>query len=274
MEHMNLSENLEAAQRMVEAVKPVESPLLTNLHKDTLKRYFNTSDAGFEKNLTSVGQSMKTAVISTSQSSKFLANSVKYISSNSDQLMGFIEKGVQETEQIKLFNEQEASYSKKKSRQEAAAIKRGQYKNYTVDSDCLQSAIDKYKEQQEKDLTSGKIYNYDRELTGNELFLPAEKISAETYSKNLTKLLLARDTIKYNITKYYQPANPEDLSLGDKAYIDFFTKASPIVEDAINTLFLCSGKTESGEPVSAKMRAEAEKHLPLALEKYQFHFAN
>lgn len=63
-------------------------------------------------------------------------------------------------------------------------------------------------------------------------------------------------------------------TIKDKAYYRYNTEFVEYANDAIKTWQAAGGYGENGKRISAMARKRAQKHLPLAIEKYKYHMAN
>ncbi len=150
-----------------------------------------------------------------------------------------------------------ASYQKKKSDQEKAAIARGEYSDYKTDkAEAATLALQKY----EEDKTA-------KSLDGKEFLERPEGDSMEQISERVANVIRAADWLK-NKVKDMKSKNPKGI---DAVQLKVEEDRLEVVNDAIKTFYAANGVSMTGKKVSAKDIEKAKLHLPLALEKYNFY---
>ena len=186
--------------------------------------------------------------------------------------------GVQSAETIRGFllpdqellrkdAEKEESYTHKKSKQEKAAIRRGEYADYRLgEKNAVLGALDKYREYQEHPEQALNV----SAPVGNE-FMQKPDETEEEVSRRMCNIMLSRDKLRRDIADYENKTTP---SVVEYIQIKHVRELLDCTEDAIRTWQRANGVDEDGGELPEKEIRRAKHHLPLALEKFRFESAN
>ncbi len=228
------------------------------------RQYYEAMTEAIKKKLPSVRH------MHTNMSADTLTNSATFIGT----LLGDVEK--------------QASYSKKKPKQqEAAAAGRGEYADYTVTRELKNVALGAGTEY-------GRIrrqsLSVEINVTGDEFLMseefrknPGNKEAKEAFSTAIRDVMIFRDKTEAMIS---QISAHKKRSLSDIVYSTQLQELLTVVNDALETWFTACGKrvrkkkpadkdgSDARKDITDKMMEDAVRHLPLALEKYRFYVSN
>lgn len=164
--------------------------------------------------------------------------------------------------------DKEASYKEKQWKQERAAKRRGEYKDYRTDEkESALRAAELYREAKEHPEQAPPL----AKLTGNEfLQKPAGSEPPGSMGPQIAMLMRHRDDqadLVKRIEAAFKEKSPDQLN---RIYLKYMKLELACMEDAINTWYLANGVTQECKDISPRAAEKAREHLPLALEKYQF----
>lgn len=165
-------------------------------------------------------------------------------------------------EELRKDSAKEESYSKKVSKQEKAAIERGEYAEYRLgQGGAAVSAMNQYREYQEHPETKPRV----EEINGDEFLQKPDESEAEV-SARICGLMLSRDKLKAEIDRY----GPDPADPVYKILVKHLNELLSCTNDAISTWQRANGVDADGNPIPEKEIEKAKHHLPLALEKYRY----
>lgn len=161
------------------------------------------------------------------------------------------------------------SGKKKKSKQETDARARlgnfatGQMKNSAEAT--AESVFRLYSEKKRDQVPAG-----DQPLQGTEFYVTARDRQTDRQMKEqqITDLLLKRDALALRIKNAGQKTGIDGIKL------DYDKQLLEKMNDALRTWMAAGGISGTGKHVSAREKAKAMKHLPLAVESYEYYVKN
>ena len=167
-----------------------------------------------------------------------------------------------------LDREKEESYDQKESKQEEAAIRRGEYNDYRTGMKATSdSAIDKYRKYKADPSQVKGVVQLDE---GNDAieaaFMRMPGLSEEDVSNRICSLMVYRDSVKDELLKLEAKKSKDPVNV---LYLKHKKAFLACMEDAIRTWHAANGADENGSSLPQKAVAKAKKHLPLALEKFE-----
>lgn len=161
--------------------------------------------------------------------------------------------------------EKEASYSQKSGKEEAA-IKRGEFSG--VRTDRMNSGIGAllmYRQLK----AQGNQAPQPSECSGKE-FMEVPGQTDTVFRSKICNMMRYRDSTK----AWIEQTKKGVLDERDKIYLKHKEELLSCMSDAIKTWFYANGIDEEGCRVFDFTRNKAKKHLPLALEKYEYRMRN
>ena len=161
------------------------------------------------------------------------------------------------------------SGKKKKSRQETDARARlgnfvtGQIKRSA--EDAAESVLRLYNEKKRDQVPADA-----QPLQGTEFYVTARDSQTDRQIKEqqITDLLLKRDALALRIKNAGQKTGIDGIKL------DYDKQLLEKMNDALRTWMAAGGISGTGKHVSAREKAKAMKHLPLAVESYEYYVKN
>ena len=161
------------------------------------------------------------------------------------------------------------SGKKKKSRQETDARARlgnfvtGQIKRSA--EDAAESVLRLYNEKKKDQVPADA-----QPLQGTEFYVTARDSQTDRQIKEqqITDLLLKRDALALRIKNAGQKTGIDGIKL------DYDKQLLEKMNDALRTWMAAGGISGTGKHVSAREKAKAMKHLPLAVESYEYYVKN
>ena len=147
----------------------------------------------------------------------------------------------------------------KESKQEAAAIQRGTYSNYSYDHGTASNVLTKYREKKQQRENGQPPAAY--KCTGKEFLLPPAQNMNGAMADQIASVMMERDRIK-TMTKGNTPLSKAAYAV-NKEFLE-------VMNDLINTYFTANGVKQEGRgSVKEKDKKAAKQHMALALEKYE-----
>lgn len=175
----------------------------------------------------------------------------------------------EQQKEVRRVHQITESGKKKKSRQETDARARlgnfvtGQIKKSA--EDAAESVLRLYNEKKKNQVPAGA-----QPLQGTEFYVTARDSQPDRQIKEqqITDLLLKRDALALRIKNAGQKTGIDGIKL------DYDKQLLEKMNDALRTWMAAGGISGTGKHVSAREKAKAMKHLPLAVESYEYYVKN
>ncbi len=175
----------------------------------------------------------------------------------------------EQQKEVRRVHQITESRKKKKSRQETDAQARlgnyviGQMKNSA--EGAAESVFRLYNEKKRDQVPAGA-----QPLQGTEFYVTARDRQTDRQIKEqqITDLLLKRDALALRIKNAGQKTGIDAIKL------DYDKQLLEKMNDALRTWMAAGGISGMGKHVSAREKAKAMKHLPLAVESYEYYVKN
>ena len=175
----------------------------------------------------------------------------------------------EQQKEVRRVHQITESGKKKKSRQETDARARlgnfvtSQMKNSAEAT--AESVFRLYSEKKRDQVPAG-----DQPLQGTEFYVTARDRQTDRQMKEqqITDLLLKRDALALRIKNAGQKTGIDGIKL------DYDKQLLEKMNDALRTWMAAGGISGTGKHVSAREKAKAMKHLPLAVESYEYYVKN
>lgn len=175
----------------------------------------------------------------------------------------------EQQKEVRRVHQITESGKKKKSKQETDARARlgnfvaSQMKNSAEAT--AESVFRLYSEKKRDQVPAG-----DQPLQGTEFYVTARDRQTDRQMKEqqITDLLLKRDALALRIKNAGQKTGIDGIKL------DYDKQLLEKMNDALRTWMAAGGISGTGKHVSAREKAKAMKHLPLAVESYEYYVKN
>lgn len=175
----------------------------------------------------------------------------------------------EQQKEVRRVHQITESRKKKKSKQETDARARlgnfvtSQMKNSA--EAAAESVFRLYSEKKRDQVPAG-----DQPLQGTEFYVTARDRQTDRQMKEqqITDLLLKRDALVLRIKNAGQKTGIDGIKL------DYDKQLLEKMNDALRTWMAAGGISGTGKHVSAREKAKAMKHLPLAVESYEYYVKN
>ncbi len=175
----------------------------------------------------------------------------------------------EQQKEVRRVHQITESRKKKKSKQETDARARlgnfvtSQMKNSAEAT--AESVFRLYSEKKRDQVPAG-----DQPLQGTEFYVTARDRQTDRQMKEqqITDLLLKRDALALRIKNAGQKTGIDGIKL------DYDKQLLEKMNDALRTWMAAGGISGTGKHVSAREKAKAMKHLPLAVESYEYYVKN